>query len=98
MRKRDYIPWSDELETPGEVTLVRRGIPSGSGVFRINHVITELEPSEDYEVTVRVENRFGWSNWSDVFHFYTRKSKLTETMVQLKILPPAVFYRFNIQI
>ncbi|XP_050739679.1 protein amalgam-like isoform X2 [Eriocheir sinensis] len=48
--------------------------PLSSGpVQYMSHAITDLEPATDYEARVAVENEFGWSGDSEIFHFYTRK-------------------------
>ncbi|XP_045131407.1 roundabout homolog 1-like [Portunus trituberculatus] len=39
----------------------------------MSHTLQGLQPSTDYELTVAVENKFGWSARSEVFRFYTRK-------------------------
>ncbi|KAK3857117.1 hypothetical protein Pcinc_036612, partial [Petrolisthes cinctipes] len=39
----------------------------------MTHAIGNLEAATDYEAKVAVENKFGWSEDSPVFHFYTRK-------------------------
>lgn len=42
---------------------------------RMSHPIASLEPATDYEAKVAVENKFGWSEESELFHFYTRKGE-----------------------
>ncbi|XP_071513616.1 protein amalgam-like isoform X4 [Panulirus ornatus] len=42
-------------------------------IHHMSHALEMLEPATDYEATVDVENKFGWSNTSDIFQFYTRK-------------------------
>ncbi|KAG7173917.1 amalgam-like 2 [Homarus americanus] len=42
-------------------------------IHHMTHPIEMLEPATDYEATVAVENKFGWSGTSEVFQFYTRK-------------------------
>ena len=44
-------------------------------VQHMSHAITDLQPAMDYEAMVAVENKFGWSEESEVFHFYTRKGE-----------------------
>ncbi|XP_050739322.1 roundabout homolog 2-like [Eriocheir sinensis] len=42
-------------------------------IQHMSHPIVDLQPATDYEAVVSVENKFGWSGDSEVFHFYTRK-------------------------
>lgn len=46
-----------------------------SSRWYMNHTLQDLQPATDYEVTVAVENKFGWSARSEVFRFYTSKGK-----------------------
>lgn len=48
--------------------------PTGSRWY-MNHTFHHLQPATDYEATVAVENKFGWSARSEVFRFYTSKGK-----------------------
>lgn len=41
----------------------------------MSHPIASLEPATDYEAKVAVENKFGWSEESELFGFYTRKGE-----------------------
>lgn len=44
----------------------------------MSHPISDLQPATDYEAMVSVENKFGWSGDSKIFHFYTRKGEGVE--------------------
>lgn len=46
-----------------------------SSKWYMNHTLQGLQPATDYEVTVAVENKFGWSARSELFRFYTIKGK-----------------------
>ncbi|XP_050726810.1 protein amalgam-like, partial [Eriocheir sinensis] len=50
-----------------------------SSKWYTNHTLQDLQPATDYEVTVAVENKFGWSARSEVFRFYTSKGNTTTT-------------------
>ncbi|XP_045133288.1 limbic system-associated membrane protein-like isoform X2 [Portunus trituberculatus] len=48
--------------------------PLSAGPLKyMTHAITDLDPATDYEATVAVENKFGWSRDSEIFLFNTRK-------------------------
>ncbi|KAK8385320.1 hypothetical protein O3P69_012266 [Scylla paramamosain] len=54
--------------------------PLSSGPLKyMSHAISDLEPATDYEATVAVENKFGWSGDSKIFHFNTRKVEPSTT-------------------
>lgn len=54
--------WSDVILSP---------IPSGKPTQKMTYLIRGLEPSTQYEARVEAKNRFGWSQSSDSFTFYT---------------------------
>lgn len=60
--------WIDRLHSPKP----SEGNLTGP-IHHMSHAIEMLEPATDYEATVAVENKFGWSGTSDVFQFCTRK-------------------------
>ncbi|XP_050739672.1 protein amalgam-like isoform X2 [Eriocheir sinensis] len=66
--------WNIRLYSPNGPSGGPALAPLSSGpVQYMSHAITDLEPATDYEATVAVENKFGWSGDSEIFHFYTRK-------------------------
>lgn len=40
-------------------------------VYNQDFVITELRPNSGYKLTLRVRNAFGFTNWTEEFHFET---------------------------
>ncbi|XP_050696843.1 protein amalgam-like [Eriocheir sinensis] len=46
---------------------------SSSTLYHMSHALKDLWPATDYEATVAVENKYGWSAKSGVFHFNTRR-------------------------
>jgi hypothetical protein len=54
--------WNDVILSP---------IPSGKPTQKMTYLIRGLEPSSQYEARVEAKNRFGWSQSSDSFTFYT---------------------------
>ncbi|XP_071513518.1 protein amalgam-like isoform X3 [Panulirus ornatus] len=60
--------WDDRLYSPQSSQENFTG-----PIHHMSHALEMLEPATDYEVTVSVENKFGWSATSKVFQFYTRK-------------------------
>ncbi|KAL7630466.1 UNVERIFIED_CONTAM: hypothetical protein RMT77_019367 [Armadillidium vulgare] len=62
---------TDQLYSPVRTSV--RDTRVNHGVIEMIHPISELEPAEDYEAVVSVENKFGWSPDSEVFKFFTRK-------------------------
>ena len=46
-----------------------------NGLLEMRHPITSLHPATDYEAIVMVENKFGWSEESEIFRFNTRKGE-----------------------
>ncbi|XP_068205802.1 protein amalgam-like isoform X2 [Palaemon carinicauda] len=74
MTSQDPGGWDDHLYTP-EPT---EDIASGR-LHHMSHAVENLEPATDYEAEVAVENKFGWSDSSEVFQFYTRKDPPTTT-------------------
>ncbi|KAG0724940.1 hypothetical protein GWK47_039551 [Chionoecetes opilio] len=66
-------PWDIKLHSTGSTTGPAVAPLSSGPVQYMSHAITHLEPATDYEATVAVENKFGWSSDSQIFHFYTRK-------------------------
>ncbi|KAG0730598.1 Protein amalgam [Chionoecetes opilio] len=66
-------PWNIKLHSTGSTTGPAVAPLSSGPVQYMSHAITHLEPATDYEATVAVENKFGWSSDSQIFHFYTRK-------------------------
>lgn len=76
LEQQKEIYWIENLHKPVVgLNWNREGHRFAPGIFRIEHVIRDLEPSDDYEMMVRVENTYGWSLFSDIFRFYTKKSK-----------------------
>lgn len=50
--------------------------PSPPGpIYHMSHPLQDLQPATDYEAKVAVENKYGWSSKSEVFHFYTRRGE-----------------------
>lgn len=49
----------------------------------LSHTLTHLETDTTYQVTVSIENKFGWSDESKVFTFYTEPGKLKNGITQL---------------
>lgn len=41
----------------------------------MKHILYHLETDTTYQVTVSVENKYGWSDLSDIFTFYTKPGK-----------------------
>ncbi|KAG0714565.1 Protein amalgam [Chionoecetes opilio] len=66
-------PWNIKLLSTGSTTGPAVAPLSSGPAQYMSHAITHLEPATDYEATVAVENKFGWSSESQIFHFYTRK-------------------------
>lgn len=67
---QDPGSWHDQLYDPEPTADVVTG-----NVHHMSHAIRMLEPATDYEASVAVENKFGWSDPSEIFKFYTRKEK-----------------------
>ncbi|XP_064105256.1 protein amalgam-like isoform X2 [Macrobrachium nipponense] len=67
--------WDDRLYPPRTL----EGADYMGPIHHMSHPLNELEPATDYEAIVSVENKFGWSNGSEIFHFYTRKDPTTTT-------------------
>ena len=66
--------WNIRLYSPNGPAGGPALAPLSSGpVQHMTHAITDLEPATDYEATVAVENKFGWSGDSEIFHFNTKK-------------------------
>ncbi|KAK8385393.1 hypothetical protein O3P69_012319 [Scylla paramamosain] len=69
--------WNIRLYSPNGPAGGPALAPLSSGpVQQMTHAITDLEPATDYEATVAVENKFGWSGDSEIFHFYTKKAEV----------------------
>lgn len=60
--------WIDRLHSP---KLSKENFTGP--IHHMSHAIEDLEPATDYEASVSVENKFGWSETSKPFQFYTRK-------------------------
>ncbi|XP_064094280.1 neural cell adhesion molecule 2-like isoform X2 [Macrobrachium nipponense] len=83
-KSRDPGGWDDHLYTPGPT----EDIASGR-LHHMSHAIEDLEPATDYEAEVAVENKFGWSDSSEIFQFYTRKEEpSTTTTTSTTTTPP----------
>ena len=69
--KKDRKKWKKSLHFPNTdvITEVRKG------VYEIRHELLDLQPGSGYEVQVKVENKYGWSEYSDIYSFRTKKSK-----------------------
>lgn len=65
---KDPSGWDVQNYTPE----IAQDIITGP-LHRMSHPIASLEPATDYEAKVAVENKFGWSEESELFGFYTRK-------------------------
>ncbi|KAK7079666.1 hypothetical protein SK128_026772, partial [Halocaridina rubra] len=68
MTSQDPGGWDDRLYYPQPMEDIAQG-----RLHHMSHAIERLEPATDYEASVAVENKFGWSDSSEIFHFYTRK-------------------------
>lgn len=67
---KDPSGWDVQNYTPE----IAQDIITGP-LHRMSHPIASLEPATDYEAKVAVENKFGWSEESELFGFYTRKGE-----------------------
>lgn len=70
MTSKDPSGWDVQNYTPE----IAQDIITGP-LHRMSHPIASLEPATDYEAKVAVENKFGWSEESELFGFYTRKGE-----------------------
>ncbi|KAG0724048.1 Hemicentin-2 [Chionoecetes opilio] len=78
-------PWDIKLHSTGSTPGPAVAPLSSGPVQYMSHAITHLEPATDYEATVAVENKFGWSSDSQIFHFYTRKEIESERFGELQV-------------
>ncbi|XP_076045230.1 protein amalgam-like isoform X2 [Oratosquilla oratoria] len=63
--------WREGLWTPSEMG---EGMRRSEGpIHYMSHALNQLEAATDYEAVVIVENKYGWSNPTEVFPFFTRK-------------------------
>ncbi|XP_018021341.2 neural cell adhesion molecule 1-like isoform X2 [Hyalella azteca] len=70
---RNKSAWKDSLYT-AKPQRPRHNQPRSSNRVQVmGHAIPNLDPATDYQATVAVENKFGWSPPSPVFQFHTRK-------------------------
>ena len=42
---------------------------------RKNYMVKDLRPDAEYECLVQARNKFGWSDASRIFHFFSGKSR-----------------------
>lgn len=74
MTSQDPGGWDDRLYYPQPTEDIAMG-----RLHHMSHAIERLEPATDYEASVAVENKFGWSDSSEIFQFFTRKEDPTTT-------------------
>ena len=80
------IPWSEGLHYPNGASKNRsRSNPKYRGTFSYEHYLRQLTLGVNYEVMVRVESHYGWSEFSDKYRFYTRKSKFFTLKIKKKL-------------
>ena len=42
---------------------------------RKNYIVKDLRPDAEYECLVQARNKFGWSDASRIFHFFSGKTR-----------------------
>ena len=48
---------------------------------RKSYVVKDLRPDAEYECLVQARNKFGWSDASRIFHFFSGKTRKNNTMI-----------------
>ena len=64
--------WTNVI-IPGDA-IHANGISSASYNHRQSYEVSSLRPDAEYECLVQARNKFGWSEASRIFHFFSGKS------------------------
>ena len=61
-------------------------------VYDLDFVLKELQPNSGYKLTLRVRNAFGFTNWTEEFHFETAAGETNYKGCPLSLL---FLFKFN---